>query len=177
MSHPASPSRILTRLLRAPSFTLLAITTLALAIGADVAIFSLVNTILLRPLPYPEPDRLVGLSHTAPGLALDELPQSPGTYASYRTRRDARFGRGLDRARAHADRGRRAGAPAGAPASPHRCSTCYVPARARPRASAEEELPGAPPVAILSHRLWERRFGSDPAIVGRTLRIDASRAR
>ncbi len=78
MSHPAAPSHILRRLLRTPSFTLLAIATLALAIGADVAIFSLVNTILLRPLPYPEPDRLVGLYHTAPGLALDELPQSPG---------------------------------------------------------------------------------------------------
>ena len=107
MSHPASPSRILRRLLRTPSFTLLAIATLALAIGADVAIFSLVNTILLRPLPYPEPDRLVGLYHTAPGLALDELPQSPGSYARYRRIGDhPGIGRRLEQPRAHLDRRR-----------------------------------------------------------------------
>jgi putative ABC transport system permease protein len=173
MSHPAAPSRILRRLLRAPSFALLAIATLALAIGADVAIFSLVNTILLRPLPYPEAERLVGLFHSAPGLELEEMPQSPGTYARYLT--DATTLESI------AVWGERELTLTGE-AEPERLSGAAVsaslfdvlavkPERGRPL-RPEEELPGAAPVAILSHPLWQRRFGSDPAIVGRTVRID-----
>jgi predicted permease len=173
MSHPAAPSRILRRLLRAPSFTLLAIATLGLAIGADVAIFSLVNTILLRPLPYPEPDRLVALLHTAPGLGLDELPQSPGTYARY-----AQSSKSLESIAAWSG----SELTLTGDAEPERLPAAAItasffdvlrvqPALGRPLRT-DEELPGAPPVAILSHRLWQRRFGNDPAIVGQTVRID-----
>ncbi|HVR29895.1 MAG TPA: ABC transporter permease [Thermoanaerobaculia bacterium] len=173
MSHPAAPSRILARLLRAPSFALLASTTLALAIGADVAIFSLVNTILLRPLPYPEPERLVGLWHAAPGLELGEMPQSAATYARYRAAAESLESIGLVSDRQLTLTGE---------AEPERLSGAavsaslfdvlrVVPALGRPL-QQEEELPGAAPVATLSHGLWKRRFGSDPSIVGRTVRID-----
>jgi predicted permease len=173
MSHPGAPSRILRRLLRAPSFTLLAIGTLALAIGADVAIFSLVNTILLRPLPYPESDRLVGLFHTAPGLELDELPQSPGSYVRYATSTET-----LESVAAWSGRELTLtgdGEPERLPASAITASmfdVLRVPPQLGRVLRQEEELPGAQPVAILGHRLWERRFGSDPAIVGRTILVD-----
>jgi predicted permease len=172
MSHPSSPSRIVGRLLRAPAFSLIAIGTLALAIGADVVVFSLVDTILLRPLPYPAAERLVSLYHSAPGLELPEMPQSPATYLRYRSARS------LESIAAFNDRELTLtgeGEPErldGAAASASLFDVLGIaPERGR-TLRAEEELPGAAPVAILSHRLWERRFGSDPSIVGRTLRID-----
>ncbi|HEX9732183.1 MAG TPA: hypothetical protein VGG06_09385, partial [Thermoanaerobaculia bacterium] len=63
-------------LARTPAFTLLSILTLAIGIAATTAIFSVVNGVLLRPLPYPQPERLVNVSHEAPGLHLDSMGMS-----------------------------------------------------------------------------------------------------
>src|SRR6188768_4246540 len=72
------------RLLHAPLFTSVAVITLAVAIGANAAIFSVINGVLLKPLPFQEPERLVGMWHTAPGMNLTKLNQSPATYLTYR---------------------------------------------------------------------------------------------
>jgi hypothetical protein len=61
------------RLFRNPLFTIIAVATLAIGIGANTAIFSLVNGILLKPLPFEDPDQLVGVWHTAPGIGFDEV--------------------------------------------------------------------------------------------------------
>jgi hypothetical protein len=71
-------------LARAPRFTLVAVLTLALGIGATTAIFSTVNGVLLRPLPYPDSDRIVGLWHGAPDLGYDQFGISPGIFHQYR---------------------------------------------------------------------------------------------
>ena len=70
--------------MRVPGFTAAMIATIALAVGAGCSVFALVNAVLLRPLPFPEPDRLVGLWHTMPGLNVPLAKQALGTYAVYR---------------------------------------------------------------------------------------------
>jgi putative ABC transport system permease protein len=75
---------MLRRLMRAPGFTAVTLFALAIGIGANTAIFSVVNGILLKPLPYSEPERLVGVWHSAPGLNIDKLEASPSTYFTYR---------------------------------------------------------------------------------------------
>ena len=71
-------------LIRQPVFLIIAVLTLALAIGANTAIFSVVNGVLLKPLPFQDPDSLVGVWHTAPGLGAPIMNQSPATYLTYR---------------------------------------------------------------------------------------------
>jgi len=72
------------RLLRTPVFSLTAVATVAIGIGAVALIFSVVNGVLLKPLPFADPDRLVGVWHTAPGLGWDTVNQGPATYLLYR---------------------------------------------------------------------------------------------
>ena len=76
--------RVLRRLGRTPLFTAISVLTLGVGIGANAAIFSVVYGVLLKPLPFEAPDRLVGLWHRAPGMGLDLLNQSPSTYFTYR---------------------------------------------------------------------------------------------
>src|SRR5688572_261997 len=72
------------RLTRTPMFTLATLITLALGIGANTAIFSIINSALLKPLPFHEPERLVGLWQTAPGVNIADLSTSIADYVTYR---------------------------------------------------------------------------------------------
>src|SRR4029077_20933304 len=76
--------QVLRRLGRSPIFTVMTIITLAAGVGANIAVFSVVEGVLLKPLPYPHPESLVGVWHTAPGLNLDEVNMSPSNYFIYR---------------------------------------------------------------------------------------------
>src|SRR5213595_984101 len=72
------------RLLRTPAFTVATLVTLALGIGANTAIFSVIHSVLLKPLPFPEPDRLVGVWQTAPGVNIKDLSACIADYVTYR---------------------------------------------------------------------------------------------
>ena len=72
------------RFVRTPVFTIVAVTTLAVGIAANSAIFSVVNGVLLKPLPFRDPERLVGVWHKAPGLGFDEVNQGPAFHFTYR---------------------------------------------------------------------------------------------
>ena len=70
-------------LLKAPAFTAVVVLTLALAIGANTSIFSVVHGVLLKPLPFAQPEQLVGMWHSAPGLGIGDLNASPSTHFTY----------------------------------------------------------------------------------------------
>lgn len=163
----------LRRLLKSPLFTLLSILTLGIGIGANSALFSVVNGVILEPLPYEDEDRLVGVWSTAPGLDIDQFEQSMGILMAYRE-----HNRVFEDMAAYAtnsvtltegDTPERLGA-AQATASLFPVLRARM-ALGRPF-NEDETRPGAEPVAVLSHRLWQQRWGGDPNIVGTALRID-----
>lgn len=160
-------------LLRRPGFSLAAALTLALGIGANVAIFAVVNAVLIRPLPYPNSEQLVVLRHHAPGLNLPELENSPGTIRLYRNH--ARSFSSLavvsrrDRNLLGGDRPARVQV---VEVSPELFDVLRVqPAQGRRFLPGDAE-PGAPRVAVLTHAAWSSRFGRAPDIVGRVVEFD-----
>src|SRR5262245_4663559 len=72
------------RLLRSPAFTAITLLTLAIGLGANTAVFSVIEVVLLRPLPHPRKEELISVGHTAPGINVRELPVSPSCYFIYR---------------------------------------------------------------------------------------------
>jgi predicted permease len=157
-----------------PRFLLTGALTLALGIGSVTAIFSVVNGVLFTPLPYPNADRLVNIWSTAPGLGFDRFPLSPDLFLFYQ-----RHNTVFDEMAVY--QGTRANLTEGGPPevvdaaiTTHRYfSTLGAPLTHGRAYTAEEDRPEAPRVAVISHRLWTRRYQSDPAFVGRTIRINA----
>jgi putative ABC transport system permease protein len=158
------------RLLKSPGFTLVAVVTLGLGIGANSAIFSVVNGVLLQPLPYPEPDRLVGMYHVTEG---DRAPMSgPNFLDVMRAARSLENGAAVTRSRliltGEGEPVRLEGARVSA--------SLFNVLRVRPilgrTFNADENTPGRTNVAVLSHGLWEQRFGSDRGVIGRRIQLD-----
>ncbi|HEY8550487.1 MAG TPA: ABC transporter permease [Vicinamibacterales bacterium] len=160
-------------LLRTPGFTLVAIATLALGIGANTAIFSIVNGVVLRPLAYPEPDRLVFITSQFPALGFAKFWVSPPEYLELAERQ-----RTFERIGAYTT----GQVNLTAPDRPRRVTSASVtgsllealgvqPQRGR-LFSPQDEVTGAAPVAILSHDLWVSSFGADPGLVGRTIEVE-----
>jgi putative ABC transport system permease protein len=156
---------------RNPGFTLVAVLTLALGIGANTAIFSIVNAVLLRPLPYYDPQRLFwvteGIQRLGEETTVDEdyflwqeQSKSFEHLVAYSSGNIYLMGRGeperLDYIRATANLFPALGV------APHLGRT-FTP---------EEHRPGGAQVAILSHSFWQRRFAGDPAIIGQSVRLD-----
>lgn len=168
------------RLLRAPAFALAAAVTLALGIGATTAVFSVINGVLLRPLPYDRADRLVDLSHTLSVSGISTVDQSDATYLYYR-RENRVF---TDVAAYRVSSVNLGGMSESADARAERVAAGRVSASVfrvlgvRPlhgRALTDaDDRPDAPRVMVIGQRLWERKFGGDPSIVGRALVVDGA---
>jgi putative ABC transport system permease protein len=164
-------------LIKSPGFTVVAVLTLALAIGANTAIFSVVQNVLLRPLPYPEPQSLVEIFNTY----LPQVPHgglSPGDYADWREQ--AKSFSAME-AYAHVSQGLNLTGDG----EPQRVQVAYVSAglfRLLGASEAagrffvpEEDRAGHAPVMVLSHRLWQSRFGADRHVVGHAIALDNQR--
>src|SRR5262245_8159248 len=159
-------------ILKNPRFSVVAIAALALGIGANAAIFSVVNAVLLRPLPYPDPDRLVQVSRL--------YPQGPSPAVSIPKFMAWRRAQSFEAIAAYDFAG--PGMNLGGGDRPEQVKGIHVSADyfrvfgVQPQIgrgfSADEDRPGGPHVVVLSHRAWTSRFGGDPQITGRAISIN-----
>ena len=160
-------------LLKNPGFTAVAAITLALGIGANTAIFSVVNSVLLRPLPYYEPDRLVRVTGEFKALGLKDVGISPGEIFDYRDRSGAfQDIAGLwpvDANLTETDQPERVEALV---TEANYFTMLGAHARIGRVFDQHDYSPGISEVAVISEGLWQRRYGSDPNIVGKKLRLD-----
>ncbi|HLN99944.1 MAG TPA: ABC transporter permease [Pyrinomonadaceae bacterium] len=160
-------------LFKHPGFTAVAVLTLALGIGANTAIFSLVNTVLLRPLPVPHPEQLVEVFGTFHNGA-DYTIQSHLNYKDYRERNDVFSGliayRFAPMSISHENRNERVW---GYLVSGNYFEVLGVqPFLGRYFVPEEDKTPGSHPVAVISYSCWQKRFASDRGIVGQSLALN-----
>ncbi|CAN5669053.1 ABC transporter permease [soil metagenome] len=179
MSELLSDVRYAMRALRrAPGFAAVAILTLALGIGANSAIFSVLNAVVLRPLAYTEPDRLVRVASQFPTLGFDKFWISPPEFFELKERTSSfeSFG-GYRTGTASVGGGDAPLRTTSATATHDLFTTLAVPAAIGRPFTAEEDLPGAESVVTLSHELWQTAFAGDPGIVGRNIEVNGTTSR
>ncbi len=160
-------------LMKKPGFTLIAVITLALGIGANTAIFSVVNAVMLRPLPYEESERLVVLYETNPQQGRDEMPLSYPNFTDWRAQSQS-----FEQMAAF----RSGGIVLTGKDEPARLQASVVSAdffallRVKPLRGRvflpEEDKVGGAPVVVVSHALWQSRFGGDEGLVGQQITLN-----
>jgi predicted permease len=158
---------------RTPAVTLAVIATLAIGIGANTAIFSVVNGVLIKPLPYPDSDRLVLVSHTAPGINVADLGSAPFLYFTEREQNQTLDGVGLVGEINATVTGR------GEPEVVHRLHVTAdilrilrTPPLVGRYFTESDNAPGAPHTVVLTYGYWQRRFGGDESAIGQTITMD-----
>ena len=174
MHRVVTPVRhVFRKLVNAPLFAIMTVLTLALAIGGNTAVFSIVNGVLLKPLPYQDPERLVGLWHTAPGMGLDQVVQSPALHFTYCEENQTFADLGMWDDRSLTVTGleqpeRVAGVLMSRGVFP---TLGIAPYLGRVFSAADEDPQGEPTV-ILGHSYWQSHFGGDPGVIGTSLTVD-----
>jgi predicted permease len=154
-------------------FTAVAILTLALGIGANTAVFSVVEGVLLKPLPYPEPERLIALSHTAPGVNIPDLGMSPSFYFTFRDRNRTFQDAGLYTDNRVSVTGI---------SDPEQVAAVTITDGVIPilgirpmlgrSFSRQDDSPGSAETVVLCYGYWHHRFGGDRSVLGRRILID-----
>ena len=155
-------------------FTAITLLTLAVGIGANTAIFSVIESVLLKPLPYPHPEQLVSIMHAAPALHIPQLPSSPSIYLTYREHDRTLQDAGLFTMDTMSITGL---------AEPEQVKCLFVtdgvlpilgirPALGR-WFTRQDDTAGSPETIVLTWGYWRRRFGGDPSVIGRRITVDA----
>jgi predicted permease len=163
---------------KSPGYAAVTVLTLALGIGANSAIFSVVNGVLLKPLPYPQPERLVFITSQFPTLGFDQFWVSAPEFLEFRERNKAFADVG----------GYRAGAVnLGTEDQPRRVNSAVITSELMPvlgvapirgrQFTREDTLPGVEEVAILSTEIWQAAFHADESVLGRVVQIDGTPTR
>jgi predicted permease len=157
---------------RQPGFTIVTVLTLALGIGANTAVFSVVNAVLLRPLPYPQPDRLEYITSQFPTLGFDQFWISVPEYVEFREHTQAFASVGAFSVQAVNLDTTPPSRPVTGLVTPDLMPTLGVPPAHGRLFTAEDAVPNAPPVAILSHELWQRAYGGRLDILDQNVQIN-----
>ena len=174
MNHWLQDFRYAARMLRKKLvLTVVIVASLAIGIGANSAVFSVVDALLLRPLPYPHPDRLAAIWLHSPAIGILRDWPSPGQYIDIQNQNHSFEQMALAQSRTFTLTGRD---------QPQRVDVLRTQSSLLTMLGAkallgrtllpEEDRPGKQPVAILSNRVWQRLFNSDPAVIGRTITLD-----
>jgi putative ABC transport system permease protein len=163
----------LRQLVKSPAFTAIAVLTLALGIGANTAVFSLINALLVRPLPYQQPSQLVLIWERFATLGLERIPVSPPEYLDLQKEFQSTTGlAAFTFERFNLGGGDVPERISGAAVSPSLFPLLGVePIKGRTFAR-EEQGQGQDDIIVISERLWKRRFNSDPALVGKSLLLN-----
>jgi predicted permease len=164
---------VLRRLRRAPMFTSITLLTLAIGIGANTAIFSVVESVLLKPLPYPHAEQLVSMMHTAPEIHIADLPSAPGNYFVYREENRTFQDVGLFNMDTMSVTGQ---------GNPEQVRVLMItdgvlPILGIPPAmgrwfTRKDDAPGSPDTVMLMWGYWQRKFGGDTSVIGRRMMVD-----
>jgi len=165
--------QVVRRLWRAPMFTCITLVTLAVGIGANTAVFSVLEGVLLKPLPYPRPNQLVGVWHSAPGLGMEDVDMAPSNYFIYREQNRTFQDIGLYQGDSVSITG---------VSQPEQVRALDVTDGTLPLLgvppllgrwfTGSDATPGSPDTVILTYGYWQRKFGSDRSIAGRTITVD-----
>ena len=164
---------LLRRLLRAPMFTIVTLITIGIGVGANTAIFSVINGILLKPLPYAEAERLVSVGFSCPNLNMPEMSLAPADFFNFREENRTFQGFGIWRGDSVTVTG---------DSTPEQLQSVNVsegtlnalgtqPALGR-LFTASDDGPDSAETILISHAYWQRRFGGDASVIGKQLRVD-----
>lgn len=162
--------QVLRRLGRAPMFTVITLITLAAGIGANTVIFSVLEGVLLKPLPYPEPDRLIGVWHTAPAINIKDLNMAPSIYFIDREQNTTFQDIGCYNDDSFSITG--LGEPEQVRGLDVTDGTLpllgVVPALGR-LFTRRDDSPEAPDTVLISYGYWRQKFGGDASVIGRSI--------
>jgi predicted permease len=165
--------QVIRRLGRAPLFTAITLFTLAIAIGANTVIFSVVDGVLLKPLPYPHPEELIGVWHTAPGVGIKDLNMSPSIYFIDREQNTTFQDIGVYQGDSLNVTG--AGQPEhvdGLDVTDGTLPLLGVKPVLGRLFTRRDDTAGAPETVLLSYAYWQRKFGGSASVIGRSLTAD-----
>jgi predicted permease len=165
--------QVFRRLGRAPMFTAVTVITLAAGIGGNTVVFSVLEGVLLKPLPYPRAEELVGVWHTAPGFQIADLNMSPSNYFIYREQGKTLQDIGMYQSDSVSVTG---------VAEPEQVRAMRVTDGTLPLLgippllgrtfTKEDDSPGTPETVVLTYGYWRHKFGGDPSVIGKTMIVD-----
>jgi putative ABC transport system permease protein len=165
--------QVFRRLARAPLFTAITLITLAAGVGGNTVVFSVLESVLLKPLPYPKPNELIGVWHTAPGINVTDLNMAPSNYFIYREQNQTYQDIGAYQSDSVSITGR---------AEPEQVDSLLVTDGTLPLLGVaptvgrlfthQDDSPGSPDTVILTYGYWSKKFGASSSAIGQSLTID-----